>query len=94
MCFGSWHVPHVADAPLEDIIDFILQVKAGAYSLEAANPRHEFVSIATSRDPGDVRERALAGSRSARERGFEGCLGDNRAAWAELWARLRHSRGR
>jgi 5-methyltetrahydropteroyltriglutamate--homocysteine methyltransferase len=41
VCFGSWHVPHVADAPLEDIIDFILQVKAGAYSLEAANPRHE-----------------------------------------------------
>ena len=41
VCFGSWHVPHVADAPLEDIIDFILQVKAGAYSIEAANPRHE-----------------------------------------------------
>jgi len=41
VCFGSWHVPHVADAPLEDIVDLILQVKAGAYSLEAANPRHE-----------------------------------------------------
>jgi 5-methyltetrahydropteroyltriglutamate--homocysteine methyltransferase len=42
VCFGSWHVPHVADAPLEAIIDFVLQVNAGAYSLEAANPRHEW----------------------------------------------------
>jgi 5-methyltetrahydropteroyltriglutamate--homocysteine methyltransferase len=41
VCFGSWHVPHVADAPLEAIIDLILQVRAGAYSIEAANPRHE-----------------------------------------------------
>jgi 5-methyltetrahydropteroyltriglutamate--homocysteine methyltransferase len=41
VCFGSWHVPHISDAPLEDIIDLILQVRAGAYSLEAANPRHE-----------------------------------------------------
>jgi len=41
VCFGSWHVPHVADAPLEDIIDLILQVRARAYSIEAANPRHE-----------------------------------------------------
>ena len=40
VCFGSWHVPHVADAPLEEIIDLILQVRAGAYSIEAANPRH------------------------------------------------------
>lgn len=41
VCFGSWHVPHVADAPLQDIADLILQVRAGAYSIEAANPRHE-----------------------------------------------------
>jgi 5-methyltetrahydropteroyltriglutamate--homocysteine methyltransferase len=41
VCFGSWHVPHLADAPLEDIVDFILSVHAGAYSIEAANPRHE-----------------------------------------------------
>jgi 5-methyltetrahydropteroyltriglutamate--homocysteine methyltransferase len=41
VCFGSWHVPHLADAPLEEIVDFILQVRAGAYSIEAANPRHE-----------------------------------------------------
>jgi len=41
VCFGSWHVPHIADAPLEDIIDIVLEVKTGAYSIEAANPRHE-----------------------------------------------------
>ena len=41
VCFGSWHVPHLADAPLEDIVDLIVQVRAGAYSIEAANPRHE-----------------------------------------------------
>jgi 5-methyltetrahydropteroyltriglutamate--homocysteine methyltransferase len=41
VCFGSWHVPHVADAELADIIDLILQVRAGAYSIEAANVRHE-----------------------------------------------------
>jgi 5-methyltetrahydropteroyltriglutamate--homocysteine methyltransferase len=41
VCFGSWHVPHVADAELSDIVDLILQVRAGAYSIEAANVRHE-----------------------------------------------------
>jgi 5-methyltetrahydropteroyltriglutamate--homocysteine methyltransferase len=41
VCFGSWHVPHIADAPLEAIIDFILRVNAGAISIEAANARHE-----------------------------------------------------
>jgi 5-methyltetrahydropteroyltriglutamate--homocysteine methyltransferase len=41
VCFGSWHVPHLADAPLEEIVDLIVQVRAGAYSIEAANPRHE-----------------------------------------------------
>jgi 5-methyltetrahydropteroyltriglutamate--homocysteine methyltransferase len=41
VCFGSWHVPHVADAPLEAIIDLVLQVNAQAYSIEAANARHE-----------------------------------------------------
>ena len=41
VCFGSWHVPHVADAPLEGIIEHILRVNAGAISIEAANVRHE-----------------------------------------------------
>ena len=41
VCFGSWHVPHLADAPLEEMAGLILKVRAGAYSIEAANPRHE-----------------------------------------------------
>lgn len=41
VCFGSWHVPHVSDAPLSAILPFMLGVNAGAYSIEAANPRHE-----------------------------------------------------
>jgi 5-methyltetrahydropteroyltriglutamate--homocysteine methyltransferase len=42
ICFGSWHVPHVSDAPLKKILDLVLKVNAGAYSIEAANPRHEW----------------------------------------------------
>jgi 5-methyltetrahydropteroyltriglutamate--homocysteine methyltransferase len=41
VCYGSWHVPHVADAPLGAIVEHILRVNAGAYSIEAANVRHE-----------------------------------------------------
>jgi len=41
VCFGSWHVPHVCDVELETIIDLVLRVNAGAYCIEAANPRHE-----------------------------------------------------
>ena len=40
LCWGSWHGPHVTDVPLRDIVDIILQVNAGAYCVEAANPRH------------------------------------------------------
>ena len=39
--WGSWNGPHSTDVPLRDIIDLVLQVNAGAYSIEAANPRHE-----------------------------------------------------
>jgi 5-methyltetrahydropteroyltriglutamate--homocysteine methyltransferase len=41
ICFGSWHLPHTSDAELADIVDLVLKVHAGAYSIEAANPRHE-----------------------------------------------------
>jgi 5-methyltetrahydropteroyltriglutamate--homocysteine methyltransferase len=41
ICWGSWHGPHTHDLPLEHVIDLMLGVKAGAYSVEAANPRHE-----------------------------------------------------
>jgi 5-methyltetrahydropteroyltriglutamate--homocysteine methyltransferase len=41
VCWGSWPGPHVSDVPLKDIVDLILKVKAGAYVIESANPRHE-----------------------------------------------------
>jgi 5-methyltetrahydropteroyltriglutamate--homocysteine methyltransferase len=41
LCWGSWHGPHVTDVPLQDIVDIVLRVGAGAYCVEAANPRHE-----------------------------------------------------
>ena len=40
LCWGSWHGPHVTDVPLLDIVDIVLRVNAGAYCVEAANPRH------------------------------------------------------
>jgi 5-methyltetrahydropteroyltriglutamate--homocysteine methyltransferase len=40
-CWGSWHGPHTHDLELKHIVDLMLRVKAGAYSVEAANPRHE-----------------------------------------------------
>jgi 5-methyltetrahydropteroyltriglutamate--homocysteine methyltransferase len=41
VCWGSWPGPHVSDVPLKDIVDLILKVRAGAYVIESANPRHE-----------------------------------------------------
>jgi len=41
LCWGSWRGPHVTDVPLMDIVDIVLRVRAGAYCVEAANPRHE-----------------------------------------------------
>jgi 5-methyltetrahydropteroyltriglutamate--homocysteine methyltransferase len=40
LCWGSWPGPHVTDIPLAQIVDLVLRVNAGAYSLEAGNARH------------------------------------------------------
>jgi 5-methyltetrahydropteroyltriglutamate--homocysteine methyltransferase len=40
-CYGINMGPRVHDMQLKDIVDVILKVRAGAYSFEAANPRHE-----------------------------------------------------
>ena len=40
VCWGNNEGPHVHDVALKDIVDIVLQVHAGAYSIEAANPRH------------------------------------------------------
>jgi len=58
VCFGSWHVPHVADAPLRAILPYLLQVDAGAYSIEAANP-------ATSTSTGSGRSSSCRQARSS-----------------------------
>ncbi len=42
MCWGSGKGPHTNDLPLEEFVDIVLSVNAGGYSIEAANPRHEW----------------------------------------------------
>ena len=41
ICWGSWHGPHTHDLPFKHVVDLMLMVNAGAYSVEGANPRHE-----------------------------------------------------
>jgi 5-methyltetrahydropteroyltriglutamate--homocysteine methyltransferase len=41
ICWGGWHGPHTTDLPLKDIVSSLLQIRAGAYLVEAANARHE-----------------------------------------------------
>ncbi|HUZ75847.1 MAG TPA: cobalamin-independent methionine synthase II family protein [Stellaceae bacterium] len=41
VCWGSWPGPHTTDVPLKDIVDLVLKVRAGAFVIEGANPRHE-----------------------------------------------------
>lgn len=40
-CYGINMGPRVHDMELKDIVDILLKIRAGAYSFEAANPRHE-----------------------------------------------------
>jgi 5-methyltetrahydropteroyltriglutamate--homocysteine methyltransferase len=40
-CYSINMGPRVHDMELRDVVDIILKVRAGAYSFEAANPRHE-----------------------------------------------------
>jgi 5-methyltetrahydropteroyltriglutamate--homocysteine methyltransferase len=40
-CYSINMGPRVHDMELRDVVDVILRVRAGAYSFEAANPRHE-----------------------------------------------------
>ena len=41
LCWGSWHGPHTTDIAMQDIVDVMLAINAGAYSFEAGNARHE-----------------------------------------------------
>jgi len=40
-CYGINMGPRVHDMEVKHLLDIILRIKAGAYSFEAANPRHE-----------------------------------------------------
>lgn len=40
-CYGINMGPRIHDMELKDVIDLFLTIRAGAYSFEAANPRHE-----------------------------------------------------
>ena len=40
-CYGINIGPRLYDLELKEIIDLVLRIRAGAYSFEAANPRHE-----------------------------------------------------
>lgn len=40
VCWGNYEGPHTHDVALQEIVDLVLTVRAGAYSIEAANPRH------------------------------------------------------
>jgi 5-methyltetrahydropteroyltriglutamate--homocysteine methyltransferase len=40
-CYGVNFGPRVSDLQLEQVIDIFFKIDAGAYSFEAANPRHE-----------------------------------------------------
>ena len=40
-CYGVNFGPRLSDLQLEDVIDILFRINAGAYSFEAANPRHE-----------------------------------------------------
>jgi 5-methyltetrahydropteroyltriglutamate--homocysteine methyltransferase len=42
LCWGSWPGPHTTDVPLAEIVDLVLKINCQAYSIEAANPRHEW----------------------------------------------------
>src|SRR5207302_1407729 len=40
-CYGINEGPRIHEADLSDVVGYMLKVNAGAYSFEAANPRHE-----------------------------------------------------
>lgn len=41
VCWGNYAGPHHLDVGLREILDLVLEVRAGGVSVEGANPRHE-----------------------------------------------------
>src|SRR6185369_9796547 len=50
-CWGNWDGPHVFDVPLATVLPVLYQVKAGALSIEFANPRHQHEYAALRSNP-------------------------------------------
>jgi len=50
-CWGNWEGPHVHDIALERILPVLYQARAGALSIEFANPRHQHEYDALRRNP-------------------------------------------
>lgn len=40
-CYGLNHGPRLRDLPLAEVVPHMLRIRAGAYSFEVANPRHQ-----------------------------------------------------
>jgi 5-methyltetrahydropteroyltriglutamate--homocysteine methyltransferase len=55
VCWGNWEGPHIHDISLARVLPALYQAKAGALSIEFANPRHqhEYVALKASRFPAD-----------------------------------------
>jgi 5-methyltetrahydropteroyltriglutamate--homocysteine methyltransferase len=51
VCWGNWDGPHVYDVSLEDILPILYRARAGALSLELANPRHEHEMAVVKKHP-------------------------------------------
>lgn len=41
LCWGSWHGPHTTDLEFKHLVETMLTIRAGSYSFEGANARHE-----------------------------------------------------
>jgi 5-methyltetrahydropteroyltriglutamate--homocysteine methyltransferase len=50
-CWGNWEGPHIHDIALERILPVLYKARAGALSIEFANPRHQHEYDALRRNP-------------------------------------------
>jgi 5-methyltetrahydropteroyltriglutamate--homocysteine methyltransferase len=56
VCWGNWEGPHVYDIALEKVLPVLYQTRAGALSIEFANPRkqHEYAAFRKHPFPKDM----------------------------------------
>jgi 5-methyltetrahydropteroyltriglutamate--homocysteine methyltransferase len=51
ICWGNWEGPHVYDIALSKVLPVFYQARAGALSIEFANPRHQHEYAAFKKYP-------------------------------------------